>query len=169
MDSVGYPGKYSRVITIVGPIKENRRMALMKAVQGNASGAGLTLVHREIPEPKDNEVPLKVEACGICHGDGIGIAYAVATSEDATLSIPFMGLVYAAGTLALIQFGYELIVKPLLVLAALVIAALGYLTARLTPVVVPAPVAVARTAVEAAQEVVDTASSRLAADQKAGS
>jgi hypothetical protein len=70
----------------------------------------------------------------------IGVAYAIATSEDATLSVPFMGLVYAAGTLALIQFGYELIVKPLLALAALVIAAFIYLTNRLAPPVAPAPV-----------------------------
>jgi D-arabinose 1-dehydrogenase-like Zn-dependent alcohol dehydrogenase len=26
-------------------------------------------VNKEIPEPKSNEVLIKVEACGICHGD----------------------------------------------------------------------------------------------------
>jgi propanol-preferring alcohol dehydrogenase len=29
------------------------------------------LVHKEIPKPKENEVLIKVEACGVCHGDAI--------------------------------------------------------------------------------------------------
>ena len=32
---------------------------------------------KEVPEPADNEVLIKVEACGICHGDAI-----------ATISVP---------------------------------------------------------------------------------
>ncbi|HEY3425686.1 MAG TPA: alcohol dehydrogenase [Negativicutes bacterium] len=43
----------------------------MKAVQINAPGGNFELVQREIPEPKENEVLIKVEACGICHGDVI--------------------------------------------------------------------------------------------------
>lgn len=46
-------------------------MPKMKAVQVNAPGADFELVQREIPEPKANEVLIKVEACGICHGDAI--------------------------------------------------------------------------------------------------
>ncbi len=46
-------------------------MGLMKAVQINAPGGNFELVQREIPEPKENEVLIKVEACGICHGDVI--------------------------------------------------------------------------------------------------
>jgi D-arabinose 1-dehydrogenase-like Zn-dependent alcohol dehydrogenase len=46
-------------------------MALMKAVQVNSPGSDFELVHREIPSPKGNEVLIKVEACGVCHGDAI--------------------------------------------------------------------------------------------------
>jgi D-arabinose 1-dehydrogenase-like Zn-dependent alcohol dehydrogenase len=44
-------------------------MAMMKAVQVKAPGADFELVQKEIPEPKSNEVLIKVEACGVCHGD----------------------------------------------------------------------------------------------------
>jgi D-arabinose 1-dehydrogenase-like Zn-dependent alcohol dehydrogenase len=43
----------------------------MKAIQVDAPGAEFKLVVKEIPEPKQNEVLIKVEACGICHGDSI--------------------------------------------------------------------------------------------------
>ncbi len=46
-------------------------MPLMKAVQISKPGGDLELVQREIPEPKANEVLIKVEACGVCHGDSI--------------------------------------------------------------------------------------------------
>ena len=46
-------------------------MALMRAVQVPAPGADFELVSKEIPEPRKNEVLIKVEACGICHGDAI--------------------------------------------------------------------------------------------------
>jgi len=46
-------------------------MPLMKAVQVAAPGAELELVHKEIPEPRETEVRIKVEACGICHGDAV--------------------------------------------------------------------------------------------------
>jgi propanol-preferring alcohol dehydrogenase len=42
---------------------------LMKAVQVSVPGGDFELVQREIPEPADNEVQIKVEACGICRGD----------------------------------------------------------------------------------------------------
>jgi D-arabinose 1-dehydrogenase-like Zn-dependent alcohol dehydrogenase len=37
----------------------------MKAIQINAPGADFVLVQKEIPQPKEHEVLLKVEACGI--------------------------------------------------------------------------------------------------------
>lgn len=43
----------------------------MKAVQVSAPGRDFELVRREIPEPKEHEVLIKVETCGICHGDAI--------------------------------------------------------------------------------------------------
>ena len=46
-------------------------MPLMKAVHVSAPGADFKLVSKEIPEPKENEVLVKVEACGICHGDAV--------------------------------------------------------------------------------------------------
>ncbi len=46
-------------------------MALMKAVQVKSPGADFELVQLEIPVPKENEVLIKVEACGICHGDAV--------------------------------------------------------------------------------------------------
>ncbi len=46
-------------------------MAHMKAIQVNHPGGEFVLVQKEIPAPKDHEVLLKVEACGICHGDAI--------------------------------------------------------------------------------------------------
>ena len=44
-------------------------MPLMKAVQVSAPGADFEIIQKEIPEPGINEVLIKVEACGICHGD----------------------------------------------------------------------------------------------------
>jgi propanol-preferring alcohol dehydrogenase len=44
-------------------------MAKMKAIQVTAPGTEFKLVNIDIPEPKGNEVLIKVEACGICHGD----------------------------------------------------------------------------------------------------
>jgi 2-desacetyl-2-hydroxyethyl bacteriochlorophyllide A dehydrogenase len=46
-------------------------MALMKAVQVSARGGDFQLVEKEIPEPGEHEVLLKVHACGVCHGDAI--------------------------------------------------------------------------------------------------
>jgi D-arabinose 1-dehydrogenase-like Zn-dependent alcohol dehydrogenase len=44
-------------------------MAMMKAIQIKAPGGDFELVQKEIPEPKANEVLIKVDACGVCHGD----------------------------------------------------------------------------------------------------
>ena len=49
----------------------NDFMPLMKAIQVCAPGGDFKLVQKEIPEPKEHEVLLKVQACGVCHGDAI--------------------------------------------------------------------------------------------------
>ena len=41
----------------------------MKAIRISSTGADFELVQMEIPEPGNNEVLIKVEACGVCHGD----------------------------------------------------------------------------------------------------
>ena len=46
-------------------------MPLMNAVQVAGPGADLAMVQTEIPEPGEREVLIKVEACGVCHGDAI--------------------------------------------------------------------------------------------------
>jgi D-arabinose 1-dehydrogenase-like Zn-dependent alcohol dehydrogenase len=46
-------------------------MPLMKAVQIAGPGADLALVEMETPEPGEREVLIKVEACGVCHGDAV--------------------------------------------------------------------------------------------------
>jgi D-arabinose 1-dehydrogenase-like Zn-dependent alcohol dehydrogenase len=46
-------------------------MAKMKAVQVSKANAPFELVERDIPEPGDNEVRVKVEACGMCHSDAM--------------------------------------------------------------------------------------------------
>jgi len=46
-------------------------MKLMKAIQVSAPGGDFELVQREIPEPKEGYVRIKVLACGVCHGDAI--------------------------------------------------------------------------------------------------
>lgn len=54
----------------------------MKAVQVKSPGGPFELVDKPIPNPSENEVLIKVQACGICHSDAMvkdgtfpGIAY----------------------------------------------------------------------------------------------
>lgn len=42
---------------------------MMKAAQVSRPGGPFELVEREIPQPGRGQVRIKVEACGICHGD----------------------------------------------------------------------------------------------------
>lgn len=46
-------------------------MDTMKAIQINHPGAPLEIVEHAIPKPGENQVRVKVKACGICHGDAI--------------------------------------------------------------------------------------------------
>jgi D-arabinose 1-dehydrogenase-like Zn-dependent alcohol dehydrogenase len=64
-------------------------MALMRAIQVNSPGTDFVLVQKEIPEPGSNEVLIKVQACGICHGDSIskeghfpGIKYPIVPGHE---------------------------------------------------------------------------------------
>lgn len=46
-------------------------MALMHAIQISKPGGDFELVNRGIPVPLENEVLIKVEACGVCHGEAV--------------------------------------------------------------------------------------------------
>jgi len=48
-------------------------MAKMRAVQVERPNGPLELVERDIPEPGDGAVRVKVEACGVCHSDSFTI------------------------------------------------------------------------------------------------
>src|ERR1035437_946128 len=74
-------------------------MKLMKAVLVKSPGADFELIQKEIPEPKDNEVLIKVEACGVCHGDSVakeghmpGVKYPIVPGHEV------VGIVEKAGS-----------------------------------------------------------------------
>lgn len=46
-------------------------MPIMKAIQISAPGADFELVNCDIPEPNTGELLIKVQACGVCHGEAI--------------------------------------------------------------------------------------------------
>lgn len=46
-------------------------MAKMRAVQVTKAKGPFEIVEREIPEPNEGEVRIKVQACGICHSDSM--------------------------------------------------------------------------------------------------
>jgi propanol-preferring alcohol dehydrogenase len=46
-------------------------MAKMRAVQVPQAGAAFELVERDVPEPKERQVRIHVEACGVCHSDAM--------------------------------------------------------------------------------------------------
>ena len=75
-------------------------MPLMKAIQVSAPGADFEIIQKEIPEPGNNEVLIKVQACGICHGDAIakeghfpGIKYPITPGHEV------IGIVEKAGSM----------------------------------------------------------------------
>lgn len=76
-------------------------MKMMKAIQVTAPGSLFELVERPVPEPGADEVLLRVEACGICHGDALalegnypGLKYPVIPGHEV------VGIVEQTGTLA---------------------------------------------------------------------
>ena len=48
-------------------------MGKMRAVQVAQGGGALELVEREMPEPTQGEVRIRVEACGVCHSDSLTV------------------------------------------------------------------------------------------------
>ncbi len=46
-------------------------MAKTRAVQVAKAGGAFELVERDVPEPREGQVRIKVEACGICHSDAM--------------------------------------------------------------------------------------------------
>ena len=46
-------------------------MPSMRAIQVNAPGGAFELVNKEIPAPGDDDILIRVEACGVCHGDAM--------------------------------------------------------------------------------------------------
>lgn len=46
-------------------------MQTMQAVQVAAAGGPLELVERDVPEPGQGHVRIKVQACGVCHSDSL--------------------------------------------------------------------------------------------------
>ncbi len=74
-------------------------MKLMKAIQVKSPGADFELVEKEIPVPGGNEVLIKVEACGICHGDAVakeghmpGIKYPIIPGHEVIGTIDEAGV-----------------------------------------------------------------------------
>ena len=52
---------------------KRRAMGKMRAVQVAQGGGALELVEREMPEPAQGEVRVRVEACGVCHSDSLTV------------------------------------------------------------------------------------------------
>ena len=46
-------------------------MAKMRAIQVPRAKGPLELVERDIPEPREGTVRVRVQACGICHSDTV--------------------------------------------------------------------------------------------------
>jgi propanol-preferring alcohol dehydrogenase len=64
-------------------------MSFMKAIQVSKPGADFEIIQKEIPIPGSYEVLIKVDACGICHGDSIakeghfpGIKYPITPGHE---------------------------------------------------------------------------------------
>ncbi len=74
-------------------------MARMRAVQVTSANGPFELVERDVPEPGDRHVRVKVQACGVCHSDSItkmglfpGIQYPRVPGHEV------VGLIDAIGT-----------------------------------------------------------------------
>jgi propanol-preferring alcohol dehydrogenase len=73
-------------------------MPKMKVIQISSPGANFELNNIEIPEPKANEVLIKIEACGVCHGDAMakdghfpGIKYPIIPGHEVIGTIAKLG------------------------------------------------------------------------------
>lgn len=72
-------------------------MNMMKAIQVAGKGEAMTLVEIPVLQPNEGQVLLKVEACGICHGDSKAIEGA-ATSYPRIPGHEVVGTVEKLGT-----------------------------------------------------------------------
>jgi len=65
--------RWNPIITFrkISPIEGVNPMATMRAAQITEPGKDFEIVEREIPEPGEGQVRIKVEACGICHSDDV--------------------------------------------------------------------------------------------------
>ena len=65
----------------------------MRSVQVPRANGPLELVEREIPEPGNRQVRIKVQACGICHSDSFTkeglIGWPAGTSRDSQDTLSF--------------------------------------------------------------------------------
>lgn len=75
----------------------------MRAIQVSSPGGAFELIQKEIPEPGNNEVLIKVEACGICHGDSIskeghfpGIKYPITPGHEVVGIVAKTGILVSA-------------------------------------------------------------------------
>ena len=66
------PGRVSRREVQPDTIKR-RAMGKMRAEQVAQGGGALELVEREMPEPTQGKVRVRVEACGVCHSDSLSV------------------------------------------------------------------------------------------------
>ena len=71
----------------------------MKAIQVSTPGGDFELIQKDVLQPRDNEVLIKVEACGICHGDAIskeghfpGIKYPIIPGHEVVGIVDKVGL-----------------------------------------------------------------------------
>jgi D-arabinose 1-dehydrogenase-like Zn-dependent alcohol dehydrogenase len=76
-------------------------MPMMRAIRVSSPGADFELVNIEVPVPEENEVLIRVEACGICRGDLLakdghwpGIKYPIIPGHEV------VGVVEAVGSQA---------------------------------------------------------------------
>jgi D-arabinose 1-dehydrogenase-like Zn-dependent alcohol dehydrogenase len=80
-------------------------MAKMRAAQITGPNGPVEIVEREIPEPGDGEVRIRVEACGVCHSDSFtkegtlpGIQYPRIPGHEVAGTIDAIGTGVAAWT-----------------------------------------------------------------------
>jgi D-arabinose 1-dehydrogenase-like Zn-dependent alcohol dehydrogenase len=51
--------------------KNDRRTIRMRSVQVSKANGSFEIVERDLPEPSEGQVRIKVQACGICHSDSV--------------------------------------------------------------------------------------------------
>jgi propanol-preferring alcohol dehydrogenase len=70
----------------------------MKAARFIEQGGDLTIVEMDQPSPKENEILLKVEACGICHSDAFTQAGAMGNDFPRTPGHEVIGIIEELGS-----------------------------------------------------------------------